>query len=58
MCDHHKVIYGAENRSMHHEVQGRVRGDCHKRFTIGCTSPPRQQNGQTQKILMQTKFGI
>ena len=35
-----------------------VRGDCHKRFTIGCTSPPRQQNGQTPKILMQTKFGI
>ena len=26
MCVHHKVIYGADNRSMHHEVQGQVRG--------------------------------
>ena len=25
MCVHHKVIYGADNRSMHHEVQGQVR---------------------------------
>ena len=26
MCVHHKVIYGADNRSMHHEVQGQVWG--------------------------------
>ena len=59
MCKPQSHLW-ADNRSMHHKVQGRGRGwgDCHKRFTIGCTSPPRQQNGQTPKALMQTKFGI
>ena len=33
-------------------------GGGHKRFTIGITSPPLQQNGHTPKKLMQTKFGL